>query len=120
MLQPEVLQERIKRRLAAEEGAHEDVAIDRAARLEDTTTVCRAEFLVQRAGLLEARKHIVREDLRPLVAVVARVIAEEVAEAGLPIRVLRRGEAHNRVQVSGDSRRVLALARAVEGHIELG
>src|SRR5207237_1096554 len=43
---------------------------------------------VEQPLLLEARQRVARERERPLVAVVARVVADEVAEARLEVRAL--------------------------------
>jgi hypothetical protein len=60
--------------------------------LESTSSRHAGRHRVEQALLLEAREHVAREAERPLVAVVAGVVADEVAEARLEVRALHEGE----------------------------
>ena len=92
-LQPELAEEGVAVGLAAEEVAHEDVAIDAAAALEDLAPVLEPVVRSKTPAVLEAREHVVAEHARPEVAVVAGVVAEQVAEARLEVRALGIGKA---------------------------
>jgi peptide/nickel transport system permease protein len=76
-------QELLVGRLAAEKGTHEVIGVAGAVRLQDLAPVGRADEGRRDAFARESAEHVVADDLRPQIAVVAGVIAaDEVAEAG--------------------------------------
>src|SRR5262249_28312548 len=84
-------------RLAPEERLHQRSLLGAAALRQHLGAPRRGGRLVQEALFLEAAEHVAREREGPLVAVVARVVADEVAEARLEVRALHVGERVDRL-----------------------
>jgi hypothetical protein len=80
LLEAEAAKEGFVVRLPAEEAADELVPVDGAAPFEDGSAVVAARRRVEGPCLFEVGVHVVAEDMRPEVAVVAGVVAKEVAK----------------------------------------
>jgi len=98
--QPKFPQERVTVRLATEKRSNQFVAVDRATSLEDRATIREPGCGVENASLLEPREHVITEDARPEISVVTSVVAEQVPEPGLKVRVLGIRKTGDGVQLS--------------------
>ena len=80
-VQTEIAQKRRGRGIAAQKLLDQRIAVGAAARLQDQAPVVAAHAGIGQPHPLEAGEHVIAVDLGPEIAVVARVVAKEVAEA---------------------------------------
>ncbi|AUX44084.1 uncharacterized protein SOCE26_055440 [Sorangium cellulosum] len=106
-------------RRAAEEAGDELTRLDAASLGEHLLAEVARDGGVQEPFLLEAGEHVARERQRPLVAVVARIVGDEVPEARLEVRPLDEGERLVRaLRLLHDLGRVEARVAGVELQID--
>lgn len=115
--QPQLAQKSVAVRFTAQEGSHEFVTINSAAALEDVVPVGESRRSVEYAGVFESRKHVVTENPRPEIAVVAGVVAEQVPKSGLKVRTLGIREPGDRIQLLQRRRRIAIKARRMEREV---
>jgi hypothetical protein len=98
LLEADVPQERVHVRLPAEEAPHQLVAVHGAAALENLAAVIAPGLRVEEPRRLEAGEHVVAEDARPEITVVAGVVPEQMAEPGLEMRPFRIRKHRDRIE----------------------
>src|SRR5689334_4165724 len=79
-----------------------------------------SRITVEDAALLEDGEHVIAEDPGPEIAVVTRVVAEEVAESGLEVCALREGEPRDGVQLAHRAGSVAVEPGRVDGEVVAG